>query len=1171
MNKLFPTGVLSRLLAVSCVTVLCAAFGWAQAGRGGVSGLITDSSGAAIAGARVVVSNPATGLTQRAVTTSAGLYSVLSLAPGTYTLTVTQNGFQKLVQHKVPVEVDRTTTVNLTLKPGTVSQTVEVTAAPPLTDTVNSTVGQLITAQAIQSVPLNGRDVYQLVQLSSGVIPVNGTVNNTDFNARPGAEVSGYTINGQAQGTLSYLLDGSPLSIAENNQAAMIPSFTPPVDAVQEYQVETNNLSAAYQSFGAGAISLVSKSGTNAFHGDAFFYLRPNALAANDSFAKADELENGLPNKPLNFHRDQWGAAIGGPIRHNKIFFFADYEGTRSRTLDTYTGTVPTAAERQGDFSDLVDPATGKAVTIYNPFDVNAAGQRQPFANNKIPDNLQNPTALAMEKFYPLPNRPGTGPYHVNNYYDQSLAPNDAQKFDLRIDDAISDRQQIFGRFSFDRLFFGNASHFHNAADPNHYENRTNGRNFLLADNYVLSPNTMLEFRYSYVRHYENQTVSPGAYGFDITSVGFPSSLAQDQMIHDIPRIDVGGMASIGSTPWTTFRFASMNHDFIAALNTVQGRQTLKMGVEVEKQFMNEGQPISPSGWYIFDNTATSSATWDGNGDAFASFLLGMGSPSEWQPGFTYDDYLAESNPYYATYLEDDVRLSDRLTVNLGVRWDIFGGRNERYNRLESFDPGLNYTVNGVDLTGGEVFVHNHNSPYSTNYGNIDPRIGFAYQLSRRAVVRGGFGIFHGPSSHMVSNGAINSDSFYSNTLWNATTTDAAGNSVMLNSLSNPFPNGVVKPTNGSLGAATNLGGVLATVLRSQPDPEAYNFNFGLQYELPGGYIASASWVGSRGLHQVASTDLNQLSLQQIAQYGDHLNDLVPNPYEAAITDPTSPLYGKSTIPRWQALEAFPQFGSGSPSAGVGVASNAIQDSIYHSLQAKVEKRLTAHFSTLASFTWGKLIGDGEGPISFIGAHAGMQDWRNMGLDRSLSTQDVSRWFSWQASYDLPIGPGRLISTPKGLANTLLGGWTVNSVLSLGTGLPIIVTGSFANQSTFFSQRPDLTCDAAQGAPKTAQQWFLPTCFAAPASPYVAGTAPRTLPDLRSDGTSNLDMSVFKNFALGEHQNVQFRAEAFNVTNSVQLGLPNSNWNPNDLSTFGQITSAANTPRQLQFALRYTF
>ncbi|MGC0775575.1 MAG: carboxypeptidase regulatory-like domain-containing protein [Candidatus Acidiferrum sp.] len=1149
---------------------------FAQAGRGGLSGLVSDATGAVIPGITVELQSTGTGVTVSTVTTSAGLYSFVSLTPATYQLKISYPGFKTVIEKNVIVTVDQVTTLNLTLQPGTVNQVVTVTAAPELAETSNSTVGQLITAPMIDRVPLITRDVYELVQLSAGVNPTNGTPNAADtsavYNARPGADVSAYTVNGALQGSVYYLLDGSPIGIAENNLAAIIPAFQVPLDDVQEYRVETQNVPATYQSGGAGVISLVTKSGTNEFHGDAFAYIRPDKFAANDTFVKASQLAAGEPNQPVAFHRYQEGGSIGGPILHNKLFFFGDYEVTQQQSLQTGTYTVPTIAERTGDFS-------GDTFTVYNPLVPDLPnGQRQPFAGNIIPTGDLNSIALKYAQQFPLPNQAGVGEYHVNNYFATGLNPNDAQKFDIRMDYYLSEKQHIFGRFSFDRLKFGNSDLYgsSNIYDYNYYQNITNGRNILLADDVTFSPTTILQLRYSFTRHYENQTGDPRQIGFDMTSLGFPSSLASQQVYKDIPLITFGGAtADLGAPDYTTFHFASMTHDAIASLTTVKGKHDLGIGFEFQKQFMNEGQPISPSGWYQFDNTATSSTTFAGDGYDFASFMLGMGSaPGYEYYNFTHDIFGAESNPYYAAYVQDSYHLSSKLTLNLGLRWDIFGGRTERYNRLEYFDPNVQYSVSGMPLVGGEQFVKNGGSSFTTNLRNFGPRVGVAYQPFNRLVIRGGFGIYYGPSTQMVANSALNSDGFFAVTSWNATAYNADGNSVPVNLLSNPFPSGLVQPTGSSLGPATSIGSTLLTALRSQRTPTTYDFNFGIQYELPHESIISAAWVGSRGLFlPLGGVDLNQLSLGTIAQYQSALVTPIPNKW-ASIWPTTSPFYGQTTVPQYLALEPYPQFNCGAMNCGVEAFGYGGGDSIYHSLQLKFQKRLAKHFTTLAAFTWGKLLTDDSGsPLSFIGYHAQtVQDWRNLNLERSISSQDLSYVFSWQTSYDLPIGRDRFLNLNR-WGNRIFGGWTLNSIVFFSSGTPIASPSGTGDP--YFSQRTDIACNPGKNAPHTAAQWFSYTCFSEPTSQFSPGTAPAYLSDVRTDGGHNWDASIFKIIPLTERAKLQLEFAAYNVTNSVQYGYPSVFWNPNptpaNMGGFGQVTSAANTPRQLQFAARFFF
>ncbi len=1167
------------LAALPACSVLTAS---AQAGMGGISGTVQDRTGAIVPQASVTAEEVSKGVKLTTNTTGAGFFSFVSVAPGTYTVSIARQGFQNTVEKNVIVTVDQTRNLNVTLQAGGGGETVTVDESSSLLDASNSTVGQLISAEAIDRVPLLTRDVYQLVQLSAGVLPTNGTPNASDTpginNARSLIDVSAYTINGALQGNAYYMLDGSPIGVAENNAATIIPAFQVPEDGVEEFRVETQNTPATYASGGAGVISLVTKSGANAFHGDAFGYFRPNALAANDYFYK--QSNPGAP--PLDFHRYQEGGAFSGPIIRDKLFFFGDYEATQQKQLENGYYTVPTVAERTGDFS-------ADSFTIFNPLVAdNADGTRQAFAGNMIPSGNIDPVAMNFANKFPLPNQAGEGPYHINNYTGSGLDPQTAQKFDVRIDYAQRDRNRLFGRFSYGRIDFGNANLYgdSNENNPFYYVNLTNTRNFLIGDDLTLNKTTVLQLRYSFTRHYEDQTGDPRQAGFDITSLGFPQTLADQVLYRQIPTISFSQTAPIGGTGnYDTFLFASENSDANASLTKVLGKHEISVGFEYQKKFMNIGQPGAPAGAYSFDNTATSSTTFAGDGSDFASFLLGMGSfPGAEGANFTKDLFAAQANPYYAAFIQDDYHPTPKLTLNLGLRWDVFGGRTERHDRQEYFDPNLAFTLNGVALKGGERFAGpGARSPFSTNFKNIGPRASFAYQLEPNFVLRGGAGIYYGPSTEMVANPSLNSDGFSSSTNWNATQYNSNGNTVLLNPLNNPFPGGVVQPLGNSLGAGTNIGAGLSTVLHSPRTLTTYNFNLGFEYQLPGNTVFSLAYVGSRGLFlPLAGVDLNVLPLQTIAQYNSALCVTgeagcvtVPNQW-APILPTTNPFYGQSSVPQWLALEPYPQFNAGGFGGGVVVNGYPGGDSDYSSLQTKVERHMSRHLSLLGSFTWGKLMtDDSQPPLGFVGYHSGApQDWRNLNLEHSVSAQDVRYQFNLQASYELPIGKGRALNL-NGLANNLLGGWTLNGITYLSGGVPIASPTGTGNP--YFNQRVDLACDPSANAPRTVTQWFNYTCFAQPASQFLPGTAPTFLSNVRTDGAHDLDVSLYKSFTLGGDRSVRLEVSSYNVTNSVQFGYPSVFWNPavqtdpTVLAGFGQIYNAANLPRQFQFGGRYRF
>ncbi|MGH9684102.1 MAG: carboxypeptidase regulatory-like domain-containing protein [Candidatus Acidiferrales bacterium] len=1229
----FVTGTVRSCFCVFFLMVFAAMTAFGQAGRGGISGTVTDPSGGVISGAQVTLLNEATGVTQHTVTSAAGLYGFISLNPGSYKVTAGQTGFSSGAVEKITVNVDQVSQANITLKVGVATETVTVTGGTELVEPTNSTVGTLVTAETIDRIPLLYRNVYDLVQLSAGVTPPNGSPNSSDSVqsiqnisiGRPGVDVSSATINGAIVGSVYYMLDGSPIGIAENNSAAIIPAMNIPEDGVEEVRVETQNTPASYQSGAAGVISLVSKSGTNKFHGDVFGVFRPNALSANEFFNKQTQLSSGLKNSPPDFHRYQEGAAIGGPIKRDKLFFFADYEDTQQEQFEGIDFfSVPTSAERMGDFSNLlknVDPSTGLAapIVIYDPTKPDTGGNRQAFPGNIITN--PNPIGSLFLSRMPKCNLPSPTTCDsatsdvVNNFGLPGLDPLNAHRFDIRVDWAASERQRIFTRFSYDRLFFAQANVFPPPGwDPNFAQNVTNGRNILVADDLTLNSSSVLQLRYSFTRHYEKQGGQPSYLSTDITSLGFPASLAAQQVFKQLPFMlfaDVGGGVG-GTANFNSFIYASMNHDANAAITKVWGKHTLSFGFEYMKRLLNVGQPPAPAGAYAFDTTPTNQSLASGAGGSdYASLLVGMatdpnGANAEpnFIPNFTRDIFAAESNPYYAAFVEDTYQPTKTLTITAGLRWDIFGGRNERFNRQESFNPNVTNTVNGVSYTGAEIYVNGGNrSPFTTNLHDFGPRLGFAWQPMQHFVVRGGAGIYYGPTTHNVGSAGLNTDGFSSQTTWDGTCVTANGNTTYNGSslcsgaapgspapsftgpfsLSNPFPNGTTPIfTSAPQGLANNLGITLNTVLHSQRTPTIYNFNFALEYELPRQVVVTVGYVGSRGLFlPFGNVDLNQLDLATIQKNGSSLCitsdpacSTTPNKW-----GPISPNFPGATAPLWFTLQPFPQFGNGNYGSGNGVIVNGFPagDSEYSSLQTKVQKRLTHHFTTLSTFTWGKIMtDDGNPPLGFVGFHnGGAQDSRDLRFEHSISPQDVKYQFSGSASYDLPVGRGEAVNL-KGIGNAVLGGWTVNAIVYLSTGVPIASPTSGV-PTQYFNQRADLTCNPASGAPHTATTWFNPTCFAVPASPFVPGTAPAYLDNVRTAGARDLDLSIYKTFTIKEGKDLRFDISSYNVTNKAQFGYPNVpditavNTQPGVAATFGQITNTINTPRQFQFGARFIF
>jgi hypothetical protein len=1214
-NELISKSAAVRLCSVLLVLLLTGVAMLGQvAGRGSVTGTITDQSGAVISGAEVSLLNQATGVTSHTTSNRAGFFSFISLSPGMYQITAQRSGFTTVNRNDVVASVDAVTQVNITLHVGAKTENIVVRESSDLAETTNATVGSLISANTMNRLPLLYRNVDDVVQLSPGVIPVNGSPNSSDSmqsienisNGRPGVEVSSATINGALQGSLRYMIDGSPIDVAEHAEASSIPGITFPEEAIEEIRVETQNTPAYYQSGAAGVISLGSKSGTNAFHGSVFGFFRPNILSANEYFNKQTEQSSGESNTPPDFHRYQEGAAIGGPIKKDKVFFFGDYEDTQQQQFEGINYfSVPTSAERTGDFSAM-------SFNIYDPTQPDTAGgMRQPFPGNKILN--PNPIGLLFLSKYPKCNLPSSATCDsattdVNNFGAPGLDPFNAHKFDVRVDWDKSEKQRFFARFSYGEQVFAQANSFPSGWDPYYAQNNTKAFNALLADDLTLNSTTVLNLRYSFTRRNENQ--GNAAYSnVNLTTLGFPSSLATQQLLKQLPVMvfnDLPTNNQIGGTGnGNIFADVGENSDANATLTKIVGRHQLVTGFEWMKRYLNTTQPAAPAGTYSFDLSATDQQTSPASGvlvggSDFASILVGMGTaPGGESTNFTNFVAVAESNPYYATFLQDTYHLLPNLTITAGLRWDIYGGRNERHNRLEYFDPTIGSTADGVSFTGAEVYVGSKNrSPFKTNLKDFGPRLGFTWQPSQNLAVRAGAGIYYGPSSTMVAdNGNDDSDGYNSSTDWNATCYNSDGNTVFngpgcptpspgnftgVSSLSNPFPSGLVPIGNPPPGLNNNLGTSLEAVIHAERTQTIYNYNFGLEYQLPQELVVSIAYVGSRGLFlPFWHVDLNDLDLATIQKYGASLcvDTSSPSCQTAANTwEPILPAtnanYGSSTIPLWAAVEPFPQFGNGSYGDGNGINLNGYPggDSHYNSMQLKVQKNLTSHFSTLAAFTWGKLMTDDDHPpLAYVGSNsAHWQDWKDLRYDYGIASQDVKYTFVGSASYDLPIGTGRRVDLNR-VGNAVVGSWTVDGILYLGSGIPITspVVGASVH---YFTQRANLTCNPSKGFTRSVTRWVNNSCFASPASPFVPGTTTPYLDSAREMGAQDLDLSLSKSIKVRESKVIHLEISSFNLMNRPQFGPPTrGSMTSRHGAPYGQLTSTLNTPRQFQFAARFVF
>ena len=1137
---------------------------WGQIITASVEGIVLDPSGAAIPNAMVGAVNTSTNLEVRTATAADGRYAFPSLPPGgPYTITVEATGFNKEERSAITLEVNQAARIDFKLKIGSTNETVEVTGGAPLIEGSTASMGQVISTQSIVNLPLNQRNAYQLVFLSPGVEgDVSFTYNSANFS-----------INGGRPGSTDILVDGIPSSPALANPIEGIAVF-PSVDAVQEFKVQTNMYSAEFGRSGSGIINLIYKSGTNQFHGSAYEFLRNSDLDSNNFFAN----RTGTPLP--NFKRSQFGGSLGGPVDipklyngKNKTFFFVDYEGLRQGSATTLQTTVPTAAQRTGDFSHTLN-ASGQLVTIYDPSTTVAQGTgyvRTAFPGNVIPTSRIDPVAKNVVNYYPSPNQPGLPFSGVNNYYVATTTVENTNSVDVKIDENLNDRSRFFVRYS--RLGLNQPAPqelpsairvAQNAPDNQSQTNNSAAIDYTM----TLSPTDLMEFRYGFARI--KLAYTSISLGFNPTQLGFPGSMAANADHLVFPGIAPANYYSLGNPQQGDTRFPGFDSHILAVENTrILSAHTLRFGWEGRLLRSNDTESGSSTGNFSFaagltqgpnPNAASTIA-----GNSIATLLLGGGSGSML---IDSKDGATQSR-YFGAFVQDDWKVSRKLTLNLGLRYDLDIPRTERYNRMETFNPSIPSPLAAATgiagLRGGTVFVGVNGASrrqYDPQYLNFDPRFGFAYQASEKMVIRGGFGIFFAPSLR-VANATIGNEGFSASTDYNSNPNGLTQTGF----LSNPFPNGYNKPVGNSQGLLTGIGSSFENPLTGDNKvPYMENWDFDIQRQLPGGILVDVAYVGSRGVHLNKSGE-NQLNLEQLTPsaiaLGNKLQQSVANPFYGIIT--TGP-EATATIPLYYLLAPFPQFTTVQASFPTGGYSS------YHSFQLKVEKRMSHGLTALLSFTGQKSIDDFS-QISNVGNQAGgIQNIYDDQQQRGVSSNDRSRRLVISGTYELPFGRGKAFGKNWNRAvDSLIGEWQVNGIYTYQTGFPISVTA--ANNCTGCSiqtLRPNNNGQSAELSGPISQrlnQYFNTSVFSQPAA-FTFGSTGRTLPDVRAPSGQNIDFSLFKNFKPMERLTAELRAEAYNLLNQVVFAGPGTGINSN---AFGVISSQGNSPRTIQFGLKLLF
>jgi len=1064
-----------RCLAILFFLLGCSAL-LAQNGR--IVGTVRDQSGAVVPNVPVQATHLATNAQRSVNTNNTGDYVLTALPVGAYRVTAEAQGFKKFSAGPLQLTVDQTIRVDIELHTGQVTDTVTVTSSVPVVNSETSSVSQLIEETQIKQLPLNGRHFMQLGLL------VPGTADGRDSNVTSRQGGASISVNGQSPDQNNWMLDGVDNNATMFGLAVIIPS----TEAIQEFRFETSNYSAEYGRAAGGVVNVQIKSGSNNFHGSLFEFLR------NDNFDSRQYFDAGVD--PLAYN--QFGGALGGRVVRDRTFFFFNYEGQRIRQSSTTGGIVPTAAMRTGDFSGMA--------TIYDPLTL-ANGVRQPFANNRIPTERFHSASTKITPYFPLPNSTDA----ARNYVRQASSMNDGDQWHARVDQKLTEKQWIFGRLSMQNRDIFAASVLPTNGDVQDNQNYA----WTAQHTYTLRSNLINEFRAGgnhYDFGYVHETMGePLTKQFGLPNVGAGTRL------DGMPDIRVTNMPSLGGTAAVPLDRVETTTQFSDALTMIHGNHTLKVGGEFQTYTSMNDQVQFARGRYSFTGsfTAQNGKTYT---NGFADFLLGY--PKTYT--VLVDLKSAEANePEYMRqhlYIQDDWKVTSRLTLNAGLRWEHHGGWKEANNRWGAFDTGTGQIVYAKDYPMNYTLKW----PYRMAADNVmegrmsgfAPRFGFAFRPlnTNRLVLRGAYGVFW---SQLTSQDLVNTSlAVPPGQVRDSRTSGATTPEFKFGELSVTLGS-----TSDSLVAATpTISQIVAYGFRG--NPYIQQWNFGIETELFPNWGLSASYVGSKGTHLRTSYQAN----------------------------PAMPPAAGSI----QARRRYQAFGAISMFDSDGFST-------YEALQVKVERRYRSGLSLLGAYTWSKSIDDVDG----------YQDPDNRAAAKGLSTNDLRHRASVAAVYELPFGRGKqLLSSTARWVDYLVREWQTNAIVTMRSGLTLsaVTSGDTANAGAG-TVYPNVTGNSNGNLPsgdRTIDRWFDTSAFTAPAA-YTFGNAGRNI--LSGPGSATVDFGVSRSFLIREGHRLQFRGEFFNLFNRSNWGTPNATVGS---SAFGTIRSTGGA-RQVQLALRYQF
>jgi hypothetical protein len=1159
--------LLSGIAAYFMGAVLISAC-FAQSPTGTIRGTVVDPSGAAVAGTTITVTNMDTSESQVVNSDGEGRYIFPLVPPGTYSVTAAAHGFKTAKQDNVIVEIAVGRPVDFNLTVGETSSQVQVTATTPPLETNSSVVDTVVTAKDIADLPLNGRNPLALAELVPGVSTIGGA--------------STPHIAGSRNANNEEQLDGMTNILPEDNVGNNLTAYTPIVDSVAEFNVQTSVLPAQYGRFSGGVINLVTKTGTNQIHGGAFAFAQNGAFEAKNYFSSG-------PIPP--FYQYQWGGTLGGPITiphlyngRNRSFFFVGFQDQIQSQNVSETDSVPLPAWRTGNFSSL-------NTTIYDPATATLGSDgfyhRSPFPGNIIPPSRFSAVALAAMTFYPQPNT-GAANAFFNNYTVTGAQSSPYYQFDIRLDHNFTPNWHTFVKFSHSSSSSQPFSDYNNPASATGSgPSNTTAYSFSFDNAITLSPTLVLDLRAGFSR----QARVTRAIGepFNLSSLNLPASFisVSQRTTTVFPDFSMGnGYSSLGSTGYVPLEENPSAVDFNPSAVKIIHGHSITMGGEVRKLLLNFYQYGYPSGLFTFSQDwtqgiANNTGGSGGTGNPFASMMLGLGDYGE----ITHDIGLSTASSYFALFVQDDYQASRRMTFNVGLRWDVETPRTERHNRLDYWDPNLVSPIAGsvsggaclycANLVGQMVFAGTPQDPYGRHQGptqwkDFGPRVGFAFSADDKTVIRGGYAVIFQPSALQAASttGSAGTDGFTSGTNFNFTFNNQQ---TVATTIDNPAPSGYNLPQGVAGGPLTYSGLPISdTFFGSYRNPYSIEGNLTIQRALPGQAVVEAAYLYNRGnflINGDPGVPYGQVNPSYLS-LGSKLTASVPNPFYGIINTPGSPL-ASATVPYDYLLAPYPNYNGVESYRKPGAGSH------YNAFTLKLDKRYANGFSTLVSFTAGKLMDNASSAVTYLGPTS--QTYNNQYNPKAefgLSSQDVSRMFVVAGVYELPFGKGRrFLNSGNAIGNELISGWQGNTIFQWDTGTPIVLGAASDNSGLLGSpKRPEEAPGNAKLSKQTHAEWFNTSLFSQPA-PFTLGNAPRTLPNVRVPGVVNADISAFKNNYIGpgERYNIQFRVEAFNALNHPQFNGPDTGVND---GTFGQITGAqgqANTGRRLQLALKILF